>query len=112
MIKVSESITDGCLRLEVKGHSGYAEIGKDIVCSAVSILTYTVAQLILEMNSYGKLAKPPTVRLCEGDSVIEAECKNSEAIQEVKNIMYFAEAGYSLLQNSYPEYVKFIINSI
>ena len=109
MIRVSETVTDLSVRLEVKGHSGYAEVGKDIVCSGASILTYTVAQLLFEMDASGRLTKSPTVRLCEGDALIEAECKDTKALQEAMRIMHFAEAGYSLLQNTYPEHIKFIV---
>lgn len=37
----------------VKGHAGYAEIGKDIVCSAVSALTVTLE------NTLGRLSDVP-----------------------------------------------------
>jgi uncharacterized protein YsxB (DUF464 family) len=110
MIKVTLTSEGNKLSLRLAGHAGYAEIGKDIVCASATILTYTVAQLILEMNAYGQLTEYPTVKLCEGDITIEAECKDNEALNEAKQIMHFAEAGYSLLQNSYPEYVKFVIN--
>lgn len=96
--------------LEVNGHSGYAEPGKDIICSAVSILTYTTAQLVCEMNAYGKLSEPPTVNLSDGDAVIEARCRDDNAFHEARKIIHFAKAGYSLLQNTYPEYIKFVIN--
>ena len=112
MTRISVSVTDLSVRLEVNGHSGYAESGKDIVCSAVSILTYTVAQLLFEMNANDRLSKSPTVKLCEGDSLVEAECKDTKALEEAMRILHFAKAGYSLLQNSYPEYVKFVTNSI
>lgn len=112
-IKISENLENKSVRLEVTGHAGYAEYDKDIVCSAVSILTYTVAQLVMEMSAGGKLSKAPTVKICEGDSLVEAECiKSIHYTCEVRRIMHFAKAGYSLLQNSYPDYVKLIIDSI
>jgi uncharacterized protein YsxB (DUF464 family) len=110
MIKVTLTREGNKLSLRLVGHAGYAEVGKDIVCASASTLGYTTAQLFLEMNANGKLTEYPTVKLCEGDITIEAECKDNEALYEAKQIMRFAEAGYSLLQNSYPEYVKFVIN--
>lgn len=110
-IKVTENNENKSARLEVSGHAGYAEYDKDIVCSAVSILTYTVAQLVLEMGACGRLSDPPIVKLTDGDSVIEAKCKTGiQYTCEAMRIMHFAKAGYALLQNSYPEYVKFVIN--
>ena len=37
-------------RLTVKGHAGYAEPGKDIVCAAVSILAQNLIQSIEELT--------------------------------------------------------------
>lgn len=41
------------IRLEVKGHSGYAEAGSDIVCAAVS----TACQMAVNGIEAGELAK-------------------------------------------------------
>ena len=35
---------------EISGHSGYAEAGKDIVCSAISVLTINTANALDEIN--------------------------------------------------------------
>ena len=35
---------------ECKGHSGFAEAGSDIVCSAISMLTINTANSILELT--------------------------------------------------------------
>ena len=110
MIRVTLTREGNKLSLRLKGHAGYAEIGKDIVCASASILVYTTASLILEMNADGRLTKSPVVKLSEGDALIEAECKDKEALKEAMQIMHFAKAGYSLLQNTYPEYIKFVIN--
>lgn len=110
-IRVSENREEKSVKLSVTGHSGYGEYGKDIVCSAVSILTYTVAQLVLEMGACGRLSEPPIVKLTDGDSVIEAKCKTGiQYTCEAMRIMHFAKAGYALLQNEYPEHVKLVIN--
>ena len=51
---------DKIVGFELKGHSGYAEHGKDIVCSAVSVLAITT------VNSIEKLT----------DCIVEAETKD------------------------------------
>ena len=112
-IKITDNPKDMIVRLEVSGHAEYAEEGKDIVCSAVSMLTYTVAQLIHEMKSFGKLEKEPTVKMNHGDSVIEAKCrKGVYYFYDAKRIMRYAKSGYRLLQRDYPDHVKLIVNSI
>ncbi len=41
------SDSDGCTTgVEVKGHAGYDEYGKDIVCAAVSVLTVNMANSV------------------------------------------------------------------
>lgn len=42
MIRVQISTTD----ITIDGHAGYAEHGKDIICSAVSILTWNLIESI------------------------------------------------------------------
>jgi len=43
-------------RMEIKGHSSYASAGTDIVCSAVSVLTQFVAE-ILKNEGLGEYEK-------------------------------------------------------
>ena len=44
MIETDVHITPGHMAVEASGHSGYALKGADIVCSAFSILFFTLAQ--------------------------------------------------------------------
>lgn len=109
MIQVRfEKSEDGkSLILTIKGHSGQAPIGQDIVCASASILAYTVAQAVLNMREQGKLKKQPTVRMNEGDAVVT--CKPNRAyFAEALNIFSVAEVGYDLLSKKYPEFVNVI----
>lgn len=109
VINLSSRDLDGCVRLEVKGHAGQAEHGKDIVCSAVSILTYTAAQLIKEMEAYGMCLGNPEVEMNSGNAVIKAEFSKFTYVDALK-MLHVITTGYSLLQARYPEYVKLIID--
>lgn len=109
MIKISFTHEGNKLSLRLEGHADYAEEGKDIVCASASILAYTVAQRILELEAYEILSVPPTVKMESGDAVIEAVCEGEIAIAEVMRVMHFAKIGCSLLQASYPEHIKFIV---
>lgn len=110
LVKITEE--GNALALSLEGHAGYDVSGKDIVCASASILAYTVAQLVCEMEACERLKESPLVRLSEGDALVEAKCKDQKALEEARRIMHFAKAGYSMLQNSYPEYIKLIIDSI
>ena len=112
MIRVTLTRAGNTVSLRLEGHAGYDVSGKDIVCASASILAYTTAQLICEMEACGRLAELPLIRLDEGDALVEAECKDQKSLEEARRIMHFAKAGYSMLQNSYPEYIKFVINEV
>lgn len=91
--------------LTVKGHSEQAEMGQDIVCSAASILAYTVAQMVADMGEGGKLKKKPHIRLDSGDSAIT--CKpTKQYYNEALHTYTVAQTGYELLAHTYPEYVR------
>lgn len=90
------------VRLEVSGHAGQAEPGKDIVCSAVSILTYTLAHNIKD------IVPTSSIDMNHGDAIIEAECKDMRSLVKALNALRVITKGYKLLQRQYPEYVNFI----
>ena len=92
------------LSLRVDGHAGQAEIGKDIVCSAASILAYTVAQTITQMHKQGWLKKKPHIKLKEGKGVVTCVPK-AEYYEECLMAFFVAEMGYVLLEKNYPQYV-------
>ena len=107
MIKV-QFITDkpgGSIILKLKGHAGFAEEGKDIVCAGATILAYTVAQTALFMYEDKALKKKPKIRLKPGDAEVVMTPKKA-SYTEALHTYYVAQVGYRLLAKDYPEYVK------
>ena len=98
--KESESIT-----LRVRGHADAAERGKDIICSAATILAYTVAQVLQFMYEQGELQKKPHVRMVEGNTIIVAKPK-PKSYAEVLHTFFVAQVGYHLLSHNYPQHVE------
>lgn len=95
----------GVIALKVEGHAGQAEKGKDIVCSAASILTYTIAQYLNYVHNQGGLRNKPHIEINDGNATIVA--KPTEKYEgEVLNAFFVAEVGYSLLAKNYPQYVE------
>lgn len=94
----------GSITLKLSGHAGQAENGKDIVCAAVSILAYTVAQALQFQYEEGGLKKKPHLKLEPGDTVIVAKPK-PERFEEALHTFFVAQVGYSLLAKTYPQYV-------
>ena len=91
--------------LKVEGHAGQAEHGHDIVCSAASILTYTIAQYLHYINERGGLQKKPHIVLNNGDALIVAR-PTEKYMGEVLNAFFVAEVGFSLLSQNYPQFVE------
>lgn len=50
MIKVSIKKTNSINEIRIDGHSGYDEMGKDIVCAAVSSIVITTVNAILKID--------------------------------------------------------------
>ena len=106
MIRASFEKEEGkFLSLCIEGHAGQAEKGKDIVCSAASILAYTVAQTITQMDKQGWLKKKPHINLKEGKGLIT--CFPKEEYFDGCLLAFFeVKVGYILLAKNYPQFVE------
>lgn len=94
--------------LTLTGHAGAAEAGHDIICASASILAYTVAQEVKNMERRHQLAEPPLIKMESGDAVIKFLPKNDAAYNDALHTLYVIEVGYSLLAYNYPQYVELI----
>ena len=88
------------LCLEVKGHAGYAEHGKDIVCSSASILAYSLASIVEEFGT------DPYINLESGNTTIRCVCIDDPKMDVIRDAFKYAHVGYELLEHSYPQYVR------
>lgn len=100
-----ENAAIGTLCLKLKGHAGFSESGSDVLCSAASILAYTVAKAISFMYEEKKLRKKPNIVLKEGNATIICKPKEDSYAQAL-HTFFVAEVGYSLLSQSYPNHVE------
>lgn len=85
---------------QVKGHSGYAEEGSDIVCSAVS----TAAQMTLGGLKEIVNAKPKVV-VKDGYMSVELEEKDF-VLTEVQVLLKSMEKTLKEIAKQYADYVK------
>ena len=90
------------LRLDVEGHAGYAEEGKDIVCAGVSILTYALARALEEAEQRGRCEYKAKI---EGDRALIWANPRMGYLSEIKAYFRIAVAGLRMLQEEYPGYV-------
>lgn len=84
-------------RIEISGHAGYAELGKDIVCAAVTALTQTLIQSIEEFT----------------DDEIECsispgrvDIKHRDLSEKSKTLVDSFFIGVCLIADEFPEYVR------
>ena len=76
--------------IEILGHAGFGEPGKDIVCAALSVLMYTLMD-----------AEPETKIVC-GSGWARLSGR-----KEASGSFALIARGYRLMAQNYPEYVIF-----
>ena len=81
------------VRLMVDGHAGYAQYGKDIVCSAVSALTETLIARLLELNAKFSYKKEPGA----------VEVAMNRVTYDANEAFNFAVLGMQLIATAYPK---------
>ena len=90
--------------IEAVGHSGYAESGKDIVCSAVSTL---MQSLILGLEKVLKIT--PEVEMDENIPIIKVQVcldMDDDMMSHVQVLMKSTRLGLKDIADSYPKFIK------
>lgn len=99
-------------KITISGHAGYGEKnnlppGCDVVCAAVSTISYTIMQRVKDMENEGKMVsahincKPGYVFL----DVIVKEKYSDELCWTIETI----KTAYELISDSYPDFVKLVL---
>ena len=106
MIRASFTRTeDKTFLFKVDGHAGQDDSGHDIVCSAASILAYTLAQTMRYIEFEDGFEVNPVIHLSEGKATILV--RPTEKFEgEVMQSFFTIEVGFSLLEQNYPQYVE------
>lgn len=84
-------------RITIKGHAGYGELGKDIVCAAVSTLTQVFIASVEELTK-DKLKS----FISAGNAVIEYRDLTEKGTLLLNSFFI----GLGMIEQTYPEYVK------
>lgn len=84
-------------RIEISGHAGYAEYGKDIVCAGVTALTQTLIQSIENLTD-DKIE----YRISSG----KAEVEYRNLSEKSKTLVDSFFVGICLIAEEFPEHVK------
>ncbi len=96
-------------RVTVEGHAKSGEAGHDLICAAASILVYTLAVNVQNMEANGQVRD--TVLILEhGDA--EISCKSVNKYKSVVAMIFASMcAGFEILAADYPGNIRFEIHS-
>lgn len=84
-------------RISIEGHAGYAPLGQDIVCAAVSTVAQTFLASVEELTT-DKLKTD----IAAGNVVIEYGTLTAEG----QTLLASFFVGIRMIADGYPEYVK------
>ena len=96
------------LELKVNGHAGWAEKGEDIVCSAVSILFYTLVQAIMDSREMCK--EDPTIVIDDGNGTVSCKPKK-EYLATIQRTYWTVLTGFELIAQEYKDYVSLTVEA-
>jgi uncharacterized protein YsxB (DUF464 family) len=91
---------DEITRFDVQGHAGFADLGQDIVCSAVSVL------VINAVNSCEVLLSSP-LEVKQASGRLLARITEPE-LTEVQLLLRSMVFGIEQIATSYPEHVRLV----
>lgn len=90
----------------IKGHSGFAEEGKDIICAGVSALAWTFEEAARRLVREEK-ALEPTIVMENGRAEISVDAR-PDYEYEIKQILSYICGGFKHIAEQSPEYVRYI----
>lgn len=94
-------------RLTVTGHAYSGEPGHDLVCAAATILTYTLARAVADMERSGAVRSSAADM---GAGRAEISCRPQAKMASVAELVFRTICGgYDMLAEKYPDNIKFEI---
>ena len=93
----------------IKGHSGYAEEGSDIVCAGISALVITIE------NALCQLVKLSPVERGGEDGFLEVilhEKMTDKQMQDAQLLLSTLHIGLENIAQAYPDYVRLTVRKV
>lgn len=106
MTRIRCKIEKSSFLIQASGHAGYAEVDRDIVCSAISCLLSTLAaglEIIKDIET--------EIDLKDGDTTMKVKAPYWRSAQ-VRVMFEFVALGLEMLTNTYPENVQLRLNDV
>ncbi len=95
----------GFLSMELVGHAGFAQMGKDPVCAGASVLAMTLAQCAKAMEEAGRLREKAHILLRGGRALVTVKPREG-FLDEARHLFWVGETGLRLLAEAYPGYIE------
>lgn len=95
------------LGFNIEGHAGYSEEGEDIVCSAVSAISYTIVNGITEVLKIN-------VEHIIKDGFLQLSLRGN-SLEEIINCQVLLETmllGFKSMEISYSDYIKVQVEEV
>lgn len=91
-------------RVSVSGHAGSAKKGEDLICAAASMLTYTLAKAVGDLEELGALYE---AHIDMEDGKAEISCKPKSRMKHAARIAFdTVMGGFLLLSQKEPGFVS------
>ena len=88
-------------RMEIRGHAGAAPAGQDLVCAAISALSYTLINAAMSCEDFGG-----HVLMNDGEALIRVECCPEDGAEErCREMFRTIWCGLATIEESYPDYI-------
>ena len=94
-------------RVSMEGHAQSGEVGHDLVCASATILVYTLASFVENMER-AKQVRYPSIILNEGDALISCDPPNKYK-SSITLVFDSICAGFELLARDYPDNISYEI---
>lgn len=92
--------------VSVTGHAQSGEAGHDLVCSAVSILVYTLASNVERMSQDSSRFHKAKIKVQSGEAKIQ--CRPINGMKAVASlVMDSICTGFDILSQKYPDNVRY-----
>lgn len=93
------SQNNSIVSIEMNGHSGYAENGKDIVCAGVSSLVYAA------INSFDSIEEQ---RISLDDGMLKLNLRGKKVSDHDQIVLEVMVNGFTMIASQYKKNVKII----
>ena len=93
----------------VKGHSGYAEEGSDIVCAGISALVITIENALCQLVKLSPAERGGEDGFLE---VILAEKMTDQQMHDAQLLLSALHIGLENIAQAYPDYVRLTVRKV